>query len=80
MWSELAVFGRGALLIQVCRILCMTPLLGSCMDLTGDGVDGVLLDPIFFGPFSQSDASLLNKTSRLRSLDGFEAKLQKSMI
>ena len=62
----------------------MTPLLdsllGSSMDLIEDGDDGVLLDLIFFGPFSRPDASLFNKTSRLRSLNGFKAKLQKSMI
>ena len=70
IWSELAEIGRGALLIQVCRI----PLLDSSMDLTRDRDDSFLLDPIFFGPFSQSYASSFNKTSRLRSLDSLKAK------
>ena len=61
---------------QVCRIL----LLDSSIDLTGDGDDGVLLDPIIFGPFSRSYASLFNKTSRLRSLDGFNTKIQKLIL
>ena len=50
----------------------LDPLLGFCMDLTRDGDDGVLLDPIFFEPFSRPYASPVNKTSRLRSLDGFK--------
>ena len=42
--------------------------------MTGDGDDGVLLDPIFFAQFSRSSESPFNKTSRLRSLDGFNLK------
>ena len=49
------------------------PLLGSCIDLTRDRDDGVLLDPIFFGSFSRSYAPLFNKTSRMRCLDGFDS-------
>ena len=65
---------------QVCRILLLDSLLDSGIDLTGDGDDDVLLNPIIFGPFSRSYASLFNKTSRLRSLDGFNTKIQKCIL
>ena len=48
-------------------------LLDSSIDLTWDGDDGVLLDPIFFGPFNRSYEKLFNKTSRMRYLDGFDS-------
>ena len=69
--SELAELGRGALLIRSVGFLLLDSLLNSSIDLTEDEGAGILLDLIIFGPFNRSYASLFNKTSRLRSLDGF---------
>ena len=48
-------------------------LLDSSIDLSEDRDSGVLLDLIFFGPFSRSYAPVFNKTLRMRSLDGFNS-------
>ena len=69
--GDLTRLGRGVHPLRSVGFLLFDSLLDSSIDLTGDGDAGVLLDPIIFGPFSQSYAALFNKTSRLRCLDGF---------
>ena len=80
MRGDLTRLGRGVHPLRSVGFLLLDSLLDSSIDLTGDRDAGVLLDPIIFGPFNRSYASMFNKTSRLRSLDGFNMKIQKGIL